>query len=528
MTTTIPPQNATAAHDVGGGGGAKPRIDIGNEADALDDLARVMRNEDVPSLYIRSGGLCWITEDDGRPVVRQLTPDNLRAYFAEHVYTYKNVKAGDDFREVRMPVMRQTCATILGRQAWSLPRLAGLATGPVLRKDGSLVQDAGYDPATGLYLVPKHNLPPIPENPDDELLRWARDLLLDQVLRDFPWVQRSDKAQYVASLFIPLMRNYIDGPTPMWIITAGAPGSGKTILTTIHQAIHSMGDAPWPENDAELRKAITANLRDSGEPVITFDNLPSGFTVRTPLLADLMTKSVWRDRILGSSETVTMTNNRLWMFTGNNLRTGGDLARRTVWVRLDPDCPDPDRRDGFAIGDLDAWLKVNATPLLQAVLVLLRGWVAAGAPAANVRMGTFSQWASALGGLLDWLALPGWLEDRDAAMSQMDEETEEWHGFLSTWIETLGENPRTTNELVMSAELGDVIPRGKGGELPSPKQFGKWLKAREGRYYSDLKISSGYNSNRKVNLWRVVRYAGSRKAGGGVPKAEQPELGAAG
>ncbi|MGW3736431.1 hypothetical protein [Streptomyces sp. NPDC005148] len=88
-------------------------------------------------------------------MIRQLNPDNLRAYFAEHVYTFKRTKDREsgDFREDRMPVMRQTCATILGRQAWSLPPLAGLATSPVLRRDGSLVQDAGYDRATGLYLV---------------------------------------------------------------------------------------------------------------------------------------------------------------------------------------------------------------------------------------------------------------------------------------------------------------------------------------------------------------------------------------
>ncbi|TJZ41190.1 hypothetical protein FCH28_37525 [Streptomyces piniterrae] len=527
MTTTVPPQNTTAR----AAGGAKPRVCIGNEADALDDLVRVMRSEDVPSLYIRSGGLCWITEDEGRPVIRQLNPDNLRAYFAEHVYTFKRTKDREsgEFREDRMPVMRQTCATILGRQAWSLPRLAGLATSPVLRRDGSLVQDAGYDRATGLYLVPMHRLPPIPESPDVETLRWARDLLLDKVLADFPWVQRSDKAQYVASLFIPLMRNYVDGPTPMWIITAGAPGSGKTMLTTIHKELHGMGDAPWPENDAELRKAITANLRDNAEPVITFDNLPSGYTVRTALLADLMTKATWRDRVLGSTETVTMPNNRLWMFTGNNLRTGGDLARRTVWVRLDPDCPNPDRRSDFALGDLDVWLKCHSTELLQAVLVLLRGWIAAGAQRSDVRMGSFSAWASALGGLLGWLDLPGWLEDRDTAMAQMDEETEEWHGFLATWIDTLGDTPRKTGELVISSELAEVVPRLKNGDLPSAKQLGMWLKSREGRYYGDLKLASKYDSNLKSNRWRVVRYAGSKKAAAPAEAtAIQGELGDAG
>jgi hypothetical protein len=33
----------------------------------------------------------------------------------------------------------------------------------------------------------------------------------------------------------------------------------------------------------------------------------------------------------------TFPNDRLWLATGNNLRTGGDMASRAVWVRLNPD-----------------------------------------------------------------------------------------------------------------------------------------------------------------------------------------------
>ncbi|GAA3301386.1 hypothetical protein GCM10020295_44530 [Streptomyces cinereospinus] len=83
---------------------------------------------------------------------------------------------------------------------------------------------------------------------------------------------------------------------------------------------------------------------------------------------------------MGSTGKVTMRNDRLWLVTGNALRTSGDNGRRVLWVKLDPDCPDPDQRDGFRIGDLRPWLRVNASTLVAALVTLVRAWLAAGAP----------------------------------------------------------------------------------------------------------------------------------------------------
>ena len=67
--------------------------------------------------------------------------------------------------------------TILARDGdWQhfLP-LAGVITTPTLRPDGSILSEAGYDPATRLLLVDPPAMPPIPQRPnrDDALIAIA-------------------------------------------------------------------------------------------------------------------------------------------------------------------------------------------------------------------------------------------------------------------------------------------------------------------------------------------------------------------
>ncbi|MYW50574.1 hypothetical protein GTY64_03640 [Streptomyces sp. SID8376] len=488
---------------------SKPELDITNEADAIDGLLEIMGSEQLPDLYKRSSGPCWVYQDDqGNPLVKQLGTDNLRAYLAEHVTTYQVVK--DPFtegtKEVRELVMPKTCSTILGRRDWPLLPLRGIVTAPVVRPDGTLVQAPGYDKPTGLYMHPRVPLRRLAPQVSDESVQRAKDIVLGQMLADFPFVDDSDRAQYLGALLSPIIRPYIPGPTPIVIITSTSQGSGKTLLKDAFGYVYGLAETPWPENDAELRKAITAKLWDCGDPVIAMDNLPNGHIIKSPILSSLVTSANWSDRLLGSTSSVSIPNDRLWVLTGNNLRTGGDNARRTLWVRLDPDCPDPDRRDDFTVGDLRAWLTDNASTVVAALVTMVRGWLAAGAETVNTRMGDYSRWASTIAGILQYLDVPGWLTTRDTSTG-LDDEAEEWAAFLAAWHEAIPEDAVTTKQLL---GLKEDVPRLHNGELPSPKQLGHWLKAREGRYFEDLKIVRVPDAHKKQNLWRVARYGGRR------------------
>jgi hypothetical protein len=504
----------------------RPRVEITNEVEAFEALSDLLGDESLPMVYQRSGGLCRIEVemigDTARPAVRILKTEHLRAYLAQYVETYtvkaakkggKSEADGPVFVEVAALVSPSTCSTILGRDNWPrVPVLRGIITAPVLRPDRTILQAPGFDPSTGLYFHRRLEITVIPERPEADAVAWARKLV-GAVLGDFPFVSRSDKAQYVASLFSVILRPYVPGPTPLFAITASSPGTGKSLLKDIHGYVFGAGELAWPGEESELRKAVTSKLIEGGEPVIGIDNLPSGGVIRSPILAALLTLAQWGDRILGASATVTVPNDRTWIVTGNNLRTGGDIARRTVWVRLDADCPDPDRRGGFVLGDLRVWLEGHAGELLTALLVLVADWVAAGAPTTDVRMADYSRWASAMGGLLDHAGFPGWLEDRDTTALAMDEELAEWTGFLAEWEQAYPDGGhRRAREIVAEGRLNDVIPRTSKGEIPAARQLGQWFGARRGRYYGALRLVSVTDPHTKDQLWKVERYAGTLRA----------------
>ncbi|MFD7709513.1 bifunctional DNA primase/polymerase [Streptomyces sp. NPDC059786] len=487
----------------------KPELDITNEADAIDGLLAIMASGQLPDLYKRSTGPCWIHQDeDGKPLIQQLGSDNLRAYFQRHVTTYQVVR--DPFtegtKEVREPVMSRTCSTILGEKDWPLPPLRGVVASPVVRRDGSLITTPGYDSTTGLYLHPRTPLRRLAPQVTDEAVERAKDIVLNQMLVDFPFVTDSDRAHYLGGMLAPIIRPYVPGPTPLLLITSTNQGSGKSLLADALDYLYGASAMPWPENDAELRKSFTTKLSDSGDPVIVIDNLPNGYNIKSPLLSQLLTSKTWGDRALGSNKSISVPNDRLWCATGNNLQAGGDNARRTLWVRLDPDCPNPDQRSGFKVGDLRYWLEDNASTVVAALVTMVRGWLADGAKTVNTRMGDYSRWASVIAGILRYLSVPDWLAER--AEADLDEESQEWVRFLDAWHTKIG-----PDQLLTAAELlalKDSVPTLPDGTPPSAKQLGHWLKARQGRFFDNLRFVVAPDRHRNQNCYRVERHSAGK------------------
>ena len=496
---------------------ARPELDITNEADAIDGLLGVMAAGQLPDLYKRSGGPCWVHRDDNdNPLMQQLSTDNLRAYLADHVTTYQVVAdpITQGTKEVRELLMPKTCSTVLGRKDWPLPPLRGIVTSPVIRADGTLLQAPGYDGATGLYLAPRVALRRLRAEVTADSLEKAKEIVLEQMLADFPWAEPSDRAHFLGALLTTILRPYFYGPTPMFIITATAPGSGKSLLKDIFKYAYGIAETAWPENDTELRKSITTQLYTTGQPVVVLDNLPNGYIIKSPVLSSLLTTEHWGDRVLGSTTSVTMPNDRLWILTGNGLRTGGDNGRRAIWVRLDPNCPDPDQRDGFRVGDLRPWLRANASTVVAALVTLVRAWIAEGAPTIRTRKGDYSEWASMLAGLLNFLGVPGWMADRGPGQ---DDEEQEWAAFLAAWHRKLGDEAVAAGAII--AAVPEQVPRQRNGEPPSSQGLGGWLKSRDGRYFSapgldNYKPVKVWDAHKCQNLWRVEVHQSASAARG--------------
>lgn len=336
-------------------------------------------------------------------------------------------------------------------------------------------------------------------------------MLLDEWLRDFPFVDTASRAHAVAAPLTAVVRELIDGPTPLVAIDAPAPGSGKglyaescgILIAGTSPAV--MSDTP---NEEELRKRITAVLRDLS-PVILLDNI--GRRLASPTLAAALTAPIWKDRLLGQSQTVELPNRALWLATGNNLDFNNELVRRTIAIRLDARVDRPWERSGFRHDPLIPWVRCHRHELVWALLVLVQHWRACGRPAWSGRaFGSFEAWSAVVGGILQAAGIEGFLANREEQYRRADSDTEDWRAFVSAWWAKHGAVAVKTSDLHQLALADELLPsilagvRGDSSERAVKTRLGLALKQRRDRQIGGFFLRGlGQDSHTKGALYQL-------------------------
>ena len=207
----------------------------------------------------------------------------------------------------------------------------------------------------------------------------ARELLLDDLLVDFPFATESDRAHAIAALLLPFVRRMIDGPTPLHLIESPSPGTGKSLLAkAISKITLAKKDAesiPLAKDEGENAKKITSILSHTPQ-IILLDNVPVG--IRSAALASVLTSTEWCDRLLGSTRMITLPNRALWLATANNPALTLEIARRCVRIRIDSHHDRPWLLANFKHTPLEDWIERHRTELMTAILTIIRGWIVAG------------------------------------------------------------------------------------------------------------------------------------------------------
>lgn len=510
----------------------KPALKLITDAGAIRSLTDVINGGWIPDVYVTNGELTHLSRVSGDVSLAGLTPNDrpplpvtattltssgLAALAAQYLYVFRERRNrdGDVFPEEMSP-KKDTLSAVLSQRYWPGVRpLHGIVGAPVLRPDGTLLQKSGYDLRTGLYYAAKVEMRPVPDKPTPEEVAEARSFLLDRFLGDFPWVSDADRANYIGLLVTQILRPYTRCLTPFGLISATTQSSGKTILSDGIGQLYGQKVQPWVRSDQELRKAVTAIL-DGPAAVVVFDNIKEGEVIDSPVLAMLLTTPTWSDRLLGTNKTFTAVNDRLWLATGNNLRLGGDMATRTVLVRLDPKMPRPELRTNFTIPHLEQWIKQpeNQRLLLRHLLILVMDWITAGAPRTNHVMRQFSVWAAAVGGFLAHHEIDGFLNNGDE-VRDLDEEDAQWAAFLDRWHEIFKSEPKEAGQVRKSAEVdyigNNVVDRWEGdfitddnGNIPTSKSLGHRLAGQVGRFHGDYVLRDGKNSRDRRVYWVEV------------------------
>ena len=161
---------------------------------------------------------------------------------------------------------------------------------------------------------------------------------------------------------------------PTFFVTAGRRGGGKTTtLTMLIKAVTGIwpAAAAWSTNEEERRKALLSYFL-YGVAYILWDNIARGTQISCPHIEKSCTAAYYSDRKLGVSEMVATAASAIHFFTGNNIGPRGDLASRSLQIRLELDRYDPENRE-FKHPDPIGWTDNMRAEILGAFYTILLG-----------------------------------------------------------------------------------------------------------------------------------------------------------
>ena len=484
-------------------------------------LAALVAANDPPRLFIRGGGLVRVEHDEHqRPVIRPLSLDALIGEMARSALFVKIDERGG--RNVPPPPVVARDLAALPEQPF--PPLLGIIEAPTLRPDGSVLDTPGYDATTRLYYHPAPGLtvPTVPAEPTRAELDHALGVLFD-VLADFPFVDDASLAHAYALLLTPVLRPFIPGHTPILLVDKPQAGIGASLLTSIAAYVATGRPAALmtaPRDDDEWRKRLTAALLD-GSTFILVDNVEG--RLASASLAAVVTSPVWRDRILGRSETVELPVRATWTLTGNNVQLGGDLPRRAVWIRMDAQQARPWQRASFRHPQLLEYVAANRGTIVAAILTLARGWLAAGRPGPDrdcASLGSFESWRDIIGGILRLAGVRGFLANLERMYAQADSDGPAWVAFCEAWHRAFGNAPKTLREVAVALtpgkdknlpdaleQLANALPShlGEPGGRGFTRAFGKAMAQQADVHHEGGWVFRKAGAIKRAIRWRLER-----------------------
>jgi hypothetical protein len=463
----------------------------------FESLVRVAR---IPTAAEQEG----IKRETGALVLQTVTSPWLREEFARHAKWAKKQ------RKKLVPVDPPTDAATayLARVGnWKLRFLKGVIQAPTLRPDGTVLQDKGYDTATGLLYDPgRTEFERIPDHPTKDDARAALELL-KRPFREFPFDGEPHRSVALAAVMTALVRRMFPS-APLFAIDAPTAGSGKSLLSEIVCIIatgHKPAMMSQGKSDEENEKRLSSVLM-AGDPVIVIDNCDR--PIEGDFLCTMLTQEKVRPRVLGQSEVRNVPTGSLVIATGNNLELAGDVTRRTLFCRIDTGKERPDQIE-YSFDAVAETMEMRPR-IVVAALTILRAYISEGKPSPLRKIGSFEQWGLIREALV-------WLDQPDPALTRELVMADDPHkavlvDFLTLWRNVFQDRQLSLSEVAHMAQeegregaqaiINELIAN-TNGRVFNTRSAGKFLRKHVGRIAGGMMLKTDTDSS-GIKHYRVL------------------------
>lgn len=495
-----------------------------------DKMARLADRylADDPELFQRGGLLVQVLRDDApgagvvrshqQPRIAQMAEAWLRALSTRRISWRRKTrdKKGEPI-ELRIKPPRHAIAAIVARRHWQhIRKLEGVVVTPFFAPNGSIVSSPGYDASTGVLLEPYAKFEAVKDKPTQQDVDDAIEALR-AVVCDVPFEKKEHESCYFAAILTPLARFAFHGPSPLFLVDANTPGTGKGLLAKVIGII-ATGSVPTiivqSKDDAEERKRITSVAME-GDQMVMIDNVEGRFG--SPAMCAALTSAEWSDRVLGGSTSYKGPLLTTWLVTANNAQLATDMIRRTAHIRLLTNEERPEERTKFVIADLEAYVREHRPRLVRAALTILRAWHVAGRPRAKLpAWGSFEGWSSVVREAVVWAGLPDPAITRTQLREVSDSATDSHLELLEGMVVVMPA-PNTklsAGELIVKAkadggtQLREALEGQLNGRALTAKGVGRLLTRIRGRIVDGRRIQGEKSTHRKQWVWWVERADG--------------------
>jgi hypothetical protein len=442
------------------------------------------------------------------------------AGFIQYFIVKKSVNG--DREELIDPPTKVVKHILAKNQDRELKPLSAIINAPVVRLDGSVLNRPTYDRSSQLLLHTTEIIPSTPRSPTIDDVRAAVETLM-KPFDKFSFCTELDRAVLMASAITAALRPVL--PTaPAFGFDAPVQGSGKTLLANSIGTIATGTEPttlPHLKGEDEIRKRLLSVLR-SGARTMVWDNIVGSFD--SAALAAFLTSSTYEDRVLSKSETLKLPNKMLMLTTGNNMMLAGDLPRRILVCRIDPNVPRPyARRFDFCP---TAYIKEHRQKLIAAIITIVQGWLCSSeykkGEFSEGEMASFEDWDKLVRQPVSWVSSVifggaefGDVMDAVNAAQSDDPEMEALTEMLSGLNEMYGTESFTTGDVfkacfdfypqtgIIERCIRDALDE-LYSEIHSAKSLGKVLTIRKDRIAGGLKLIQAGKGKGGVKKFKVV------------------------
>jgi len=328
-----------------------------------------------------------LVERDDAGQLRAIERDALPTRVTKYVDLRKIAK-NDTESSVNCP--EDLAKRIFSDKNWvGIPRIVAVSKYPTLTSTGRIIQKAGLDRESGVYVVSRPNdWLDVPELLSKFDVARAK-VELKSIFKEYSFIRGDEGlAGCIALVLTGVARSAIDGPVPMFVAEATTPGAGKTMLIDLASIIATGEPAAMTTrvNSVETQKVIVSTIRAGGTWVV-LDNERQGCVFACPNIASVLTSHSVVGRVLGKSENFTAKNRLMICATGNQLTFSNEICRRTLLIEIGKQAG----RE-WEVPDLRKHVREIQPDLLRAALILLKHGLD-GKPLKKQPLESFEAWS---------------------------------------------------------------------------------------------------------------------------------------